>query len=136
MDRSFRKFLLNHSLLHFLFGIIFFAIKILFKAFPIPGTIWLIFGFFYLFVLAIHWILVKSSEKRPQVFIRTFLVLIIVKLFVYVGFVSILILWNKTDAKGVIIVFSVLYFINLIHEIAAILNHLKFVKKAENKPAK
>jgi len=129
MKASFRKFLINHTLLTAFLAIIFFSLKFIFPAFPIPGSIVAIFVFFYLFVLLVHWILVKSSERRPQVFIRTFLVMTVAKLFIYLGFVSILILWNKSDAKGVIIAFAVLYFVNLAHEISAILNHLSSQEK-------
>jgi hypothetical protein len=132
MRRSFRSFLINHALLHLFLAVLFVALKIIFPGFPIPESILTIFVFFFLFVLAVHGLLLRVSEKNAQVFIRVFMVMTFVKLFVYLGFISILILSYKSDAKGIVIVFSALYFANLAHEISAILKHLE-QKKSEEK---
>jgi hypothetical protein len=104
----------------------------MFPGFPIPDSIFIIFVFFFVFVLMVHGLLLRVAEKKAQVFIRVFMVMTFVKLFVYLGFISILILLYKSDAKGIVIVFGALYFVNLAHEITAILRHLD-QKKSEQR---
>ena len=132
MRKSFLSFLINHTIITLLLAVLFLAIKIMFPGFPIPDSIFIIFVFFFLFVLMVHGLLLRVAEKKAQVFIRVFMVMTFVKLFVYLGFISILILLHKNDAKGIVIVFGALYFVNLAHEITAILRHLD-QKKSEQR---
>jgi len=132
MRKSFLSFLINHTILTLLLAVLFIAIKIMFPGFPIPDSIFIIFVFFFVFVLMVHGLLLRVAEKKAQVFIRVFMVMTFVKLFVYLGFISILILLHKNDAKGIVIVFGALYFVNLAHEITAILRHLD-QKKSEQR---
>lgn len=132
MRKSFLSFLINHTILTLLLTVLFIAIKIMFPGFPIPDSIFIIFVFFFVFVLMVHGLLLRVAEKKAQVFIRVFMVMTFVKLFVYLGFISILILLYKSDAKGIVIVFGALYFVNLAHEITAILRHLD-QKKSEQR---
>ncbi|HEX9649443.1 MAG TPA: hypothetical protein VGA21_02685 [Cyclobacteriaceae bacterium] len=132
MRKSFLSFLINHTILTLLLAVLFIAIKIMFPGFPIPDSIFIIFVFFFVFVLMVHGLLLRVAEKKAQVFIRVFMVMTFVKLFVYLGFISILILLYKSDAKGIVIVFGALYFVNLAHEITAILRHLD-QKKSEQR---
>ena len=130
MRKSIRAFLINHSIITALLAILFIAIKVLVPGFPLPDSTWLIFGFFYLFVLTVHGYLLKMAEKRAQVFIRTFMVMTFAKLFIYLAFISVLLLLNRSDAKGIIIVFATLYVVNLVHELAALLKHLNQGRKS------
>ena len=124
MKKSLKSFWINHSIVTLLVAVFFVALKVMYPPFPLPESAWIIFLFFYLFVLGVHGYLLKVADKRAQVFIRTFMGMTFIKLFIYLAFISILLLLNRTEAKGILIVFAALYIINLIHELAALLKHL------------
>lgn len=123
--KSFKKFIIHVTLLTVLLGVLAISLQYLFPGISLPDLTVYIFLFFYLVTNLVHFGLLKASEKRAVLFVRYFMVLTVLKLFLYLIFVMLLIFFNRDEAVHIAVSFFVLYLFYTSYEIIAILNHLK-----------
>jgi hypothetical protein len=86
---------------------------------------WIIFGFFALLFFLLHLFLLNAEDKAPGVFVRRFMAVSTIRLFVLV---IIMVLYSMTHAIFATLFiwhFLIFYFVFAIFEIAALYNHFK-----------
>ena len=104
------------------------AVIILAMSFTLPKTWlspalpWLIFFFIGTSLLSFYYLL-QTLDKRFIRFVNTFLLTIIVKLFLYIGVMILYVLKNRPDAIPFILGFFVLYLGYTIFEAACIMRN-------------
>ena len=82
--------------------------------------------FFYAVTLIVHYVLLKSSEKKDRSFVHNFIVTTFLKLSAYLVILVICILLNRENTTGFIILFLALYLFYTVFETIAL---VKFFKK-------
>jgi hypothetical protein len=78
---------------------------------------WIIFTYFALITLAFHYGIHKSSQGRPQVFVRYFMAATSIKLFMHLGVIVFYAFSNKAMAYNFILTFMVFYFVFTVFEV-------------------
>ncbi len=126
--KAFSAFILKLALLTILLGVINFSIKLLFPEVAIPSQTPTVYIFFFALTAVVHYSLLKANNKRDVVFIRVFMLSIVFKLLVYVAFIAILIALFRDQAKGLAVLFLVLYVFYTAFEMASIMGHLRSQK--------
>ena len=81
--------------------------------------------FFGIVSVVIHSILLKSSEKKANFFINNFMISTISKLFIYLGFVALYLIFDKENQSLFVIFFMINYFIFSAFEVKVLLNDLR-----------
>lgn len=81
---------------------------------------------FHVVILIVHYVLLKSSEKKAQSFVRNFIATTFLKLLTYLLILVIFIVLNRENVKAFIITFLILYLSYTVFETIAI---IKFFKK-------
>ncbi len=89
------------------------------KAFPIQ------FGIVALMTVFSHLKLMNASERNPRKFSTTFLSIMSLRLFVYLVFILVCLLIDRTNAINFVVTFLVLYLAFTIFEVIEISNFLK-----------
>lgn len=125
MKTPFITFFSKLSLLTFLIILLALSVGFIFPAAQLPVESAIVFAFFFIITLSIHFILLKADEKPDPQFIRYFMITTMLKLFLYLGFIIILIFLVKEHAKPLAILFMILYLIYSVFEIGSFLSHLK-----------
>ena len=82
---------------------------------------------FHAVILIVYYVLLKSSEKRAQNFVRNFIATTFLKLLTYLLILVVCILLNRENVKAFIITFLILYLFYTVFETIAI---IKFFKKS------
>ena len=113
------------SLLTFLIILLALSVGFIFPVVQLPVESAIVFAFFFIITLSVHFILLKADEKSDPQFIRYFMMTIMLKLFLYLGFIIILIFLVKEHAKPLAILFMILYLVYSVFEIGSLLSHLK-----------
>ena len=78
---------------------------------------WMIFGYFSVLTVAFHYGTVKTTQSRPQVFIRYFMAATSIKLLLHLGVIVIYSVLNRPLAITFIITFMIMYFLFTIFEV-------------------
>lgn len=78
---------------------------------------WVAFGMFAAVTGLIHTFLLRAAQKDPKAFIRGFLAATTLKLFIYLGFLVIFILFQREKAAVFISEFAAFYFIFTVFEV-------------------
>ena len=81
--------------------------------------------FFAIITALFHYFLIKSSQHEIKKFINTFMIFTGIKLMLYILFILIFILLNKSSAVVFVMGFIILYVIYSIFEIISIVKYLK-----------
>ena len=84
-----------------------------------------LFIFFFSVTLAVHYILLKASEKRFSKFTTYFMLATFLKLMLYIAVLLIYVLLNRSDAIPFIITFFILYIFYTVFEVISILSYSK-----------
>ena len=83
----------------------------------LPATVdviqirWMILAYFAFVTLAFHYGIHKSSQGRPQVFVRYFMAATSIKLFMHLGVIVFYAFSHKALAYNFILTFMVFYFV-------------------------
>jgi hypothetical protein len=97
--------------------------------FLIPGfylqTFPLLIAFFIVTTIVVHYILIKISKEKISKFSTFYLGSIAAKLFIYIIFIAIYVILNKSTAIPFLITFLILYFLYTFFETYSLLNDLK-----------
>ncbi len=97
---------------------------ILLKEFYLPIYPFVII-FFAIVSISVHYILLKSSQRKANFFVNNFMMSTIIKLFVYLGFVAIYLVFDKQNKIPFIIFFMINYLVFSVFEISTLLSDLK-----------
>jgi len=89
------------------------------------GLMWALWGFFVVSTAAIHYVLVKISEKNPKLFVGYFMGITAVKLFGYLIIITIYALLKREAALGFTMQFLVLYLLYSGFEVVMLMKHFK-----------
>ncbi|MCF8297603.1 MAG: hypothetical protein K9J13_08695 [Saprospiraceae bacterium] len=120
MSDSYKKFLLKLTLFTIAISAVmsgvFYLLPIEYKT---PTWPYLIL-FFFSVTLIVHYILVKSTEKKFSKFTASFMLSTTVKLMLYLGVIVIYSLFYKDDAINFIITFFALYVLFTTFEVVSI----------------
>jgi hypothetical protein len=90
-----------------------------------PHSLFVVVYFFITAALA-HNILVKASAQSPQIFVRTYMTLTGLRLFLNLIVIAIYLVVNKAGGKSFVLAFLLIYFSFLIFEV---INTQKDLKK-------
>ncbi|MCL4482809.1 MAG: hypothetical protein M1445_09410 [Bacteroidetes bacterium] len=96
------------------------------KVFPLQ------FGIVALITLLSHLKLMNASERNPRKFSTTYLSIMSVRLLIYLVFILVCLLIDRTNAVNFVVTFLVLYLAFTIFEVIEILNFLKKNPKSSN----
>ncbi len=96
------------------------------KVFPLQ------FGIVALITLLSHLKLMNASERNPRKFSTTYLSIMSVRLLIYLVFILVCLLIDRTNAVNFVVTFLVLYLAFTIFEVIEILNFLKKKPKSSN----
>ncbi|MBK7853289.1 MAG: hypothetical protein IPJ66_19740 [Bacteroidetes bacterium] len=77
----------------------------------VNGTSWAIYFYFVAVTVLFHFGLLRSSEGRPQVFVRYYIGTTTFKLMLHLGILVLYTLFNKQDAMRFIFTFMIFYFL-------------------------
>ena len=86
---------------------------------------WIMLAFFVLATAIFHFIIVKSSEGKPQGFVRTYMGITALKLLIYLAIILAFCLSHKPVAFQFAFGFLAHYFVFAIFEVALLLGQLK-----------
>jgi len=89
------------------------------------NALWLILGVFILITTLVHYILVRSVDKNPGSFVRTFMASTSIKLFVYLIIITLYSMFNKSEAVLFIFGFLLMYLLFTGFEVITIMFFLK-----------
>ena len=77
----------------------------------VNGTSWAIYFYFVVVTVLFHFGLLRSSEGRPQIFVRYYIGTTTFKLMLHLGILVLYSLFNKPDAMRFIFTFMIFYFL-------------------------
>jgi len=80
--------------------------------------VWMIFIYFCVLTVAFHYGLIKSTQSRPQVFVRYYMATTTIKLFLNLIILVVYSVLNKSAAIPFIISFMIFYFLFTVFEVA------------------
>ena len=83
----------------------------------VNGTSWAIYFYFVVVTVLFHFGLLRSSEGRPQVFVRYYIGTTTFKLMLHLGILVLYSLFNKPDAMRFIFTFMIFYFLFTVFEV-------------------
>jgi hypothetical protein len=116
-----RKDFLNFLKAIFIFSLIAAAItciaSVTFAGTKINYISWLILFYFVIVTIIFHFGLLKSSEGKPQAFIRYYMGATTFKLFIHVVVILMYCLFNRNDAVRFIITFLIFYILYTVFEV-------------------
>lgn len=90
---------------------------------------WISFGIFAAVTGLVHIFLLQAAAKDPKAFVRGFMMANTIKIFVYLGFLVIFVLFVKSNATVFIAQFALFYLVFTAFEISLLYNHLRPGKK-------
>jgi hypothetical protein len=125
MSASFRSFLVKISIFSvFTFGLLYIWQTYFTARFQssLMVVLWL---FFVLSTIFIHYILIKVAETKPKLFVGYFMGITGIKLFGYLIIITIYGLLKREAALGFTLWFLVLYLLYSGFEVVMLLKHLK-----------
>ncbi len=89
-----------------------------------PGIAWL-FPFFLLFTLLFHYLLLKASSRRPQLFVTYFMGGTTLKMFLVLGIILLYGFFFREHLPVFALTFFGLYLVFTAYEVVAILRYLR-----------
>ncbi|MFI5164248.1 MAG: hypothetical protein ACHQHP_03260 [Bacteroidia bacterium] len=87
--------------------------------------IWVAFVFFITATFLVHIRMIEAGKKRPGVLVRNFMVVTVIKFFVYLLILVAYCLLHPENAVRFTSAFLLLYFLFSAFEVAALLKHFK-----------
>jgi hypothetical protein len=93
-----------------------------------PALPWL-FVFFIVVTMAGYYFILRSSNTKFIRFINSYLLVTVVKLFIFIGVIFLYLLNNRQDAAAFAVSFFILYLCYMIFEVANLVSILKSTKQ-------
>jgi hypothetical protein len=79
---------------------------------------WIAFGIFAAVTALVHLFLLRAAQKDPKAFVRGFMGATTLKIFVYLGFLVVFVLFSRENAAVFISEFAVFYFVFTAFEVS------------------
>ena len=79
---------------------------------------WIAFSIFAVVTGLVHFFLLRASQKDPKAFVKGFMAATSIKIFVYLGFLVIFILFSRQNAVVFIAEFAIFYFVFTVFEVS------------------
>mgnify|MGYP003342702142 CR=1 FL=1 len=86
----------------------------------VDATSWMTFLYFIVVTFLFHLGLMRSSEGRPQTFVRFYMASTVMKLMLHLGVILIYAFLHRSDAFHFIATFTMLYFVFTAFEVSVI----------------
>ena len=86
----------------------------------VPIVTWGIFFYFCILTLLFHFGIVKTTQSRPQVFIRYFMAATSIKLLLHLGVIVVYSITHREHATRFIIEFMIMYLLFTVFEVTAV----------------
>lgn len=86
---------------------------------------WFAFGFFAIVTGLVHLFLLRAAQKDPKAFIKGFMASSAIKIFIYLGFLVIFVLFMRENAVVFIAEFAIFYFVFTIFEVSLLYSSLR-----------
>lgn len=86
---------------------------------------WISFGLFAFVTGLVHVFLIRAAQKDPKAFVRGFMMSNTIKIFVYLAFLVIFVLFSREKATVFIAQFAAFYFIFTVFEVSLLYQHLR-----------
>ena len=119
-----KKYIIRLLIFSLLIAIIAFALyATVLSRFYLPVMPWVLL-FFVLISLATHYILIKSGESRITKFSTSFMGVTSIKLFLYLIFIVVYLINDKSNALVFVISFFILYLLFTVFETSTLLKDL------------
>jgi hypothetical protein len=81
---------------------------------------WMIYIYFIVITILFHFGIVKTTQSRPQVFIRYYMGATTIKLLLHLGIIVFYSMMHKESASRFIITFMIMYLLFTVFEVAAV----------------
>jgi hypothetical protein len=81
---------------------------------------WMIYLYFIVITILFHFGIVKTTQSRPQVFIRYYMGATTIKLLLHLGIIVFYSMMHKESASRFIITFMIMYLLFTVFEVAAV----------------
>lgn len=86
---------------------------------------WVAFGIFAGVTGLIHLFLLRAAQKDPKAFVKGFMAATTIKIFVYLGFLVVFILFMRKNATVFIAEFAIFYFVFTVFEVSLLYGSVK-----------
>lgn len=86
---------------------------------------WVSFGVFAGVTGLVHMFLLRAAQKDPKAFVRGFMAANTIKIFIYLAFLIVFVLFMKTGAVVFIAEFAVFYLVFTVFEVSLLYKHLR-----------
>lgn len=93
---------------------------------------WLSFGVFATVTGLVHLFLLRAAQKDPKAFVKGFMAANTIKIFVYLGFLVLFVLFMKSNAVVFIAQFAIFYFVFTVFEVSLLYRYLRPEKGTGN----
>ncbi len=86
---------------------------------------WIAFAVFATVTGLVHLFLLRAAQKDPKAFVKGFMAASAIKIFVYLGFLVLFVLFMRVNAVVFIAEFAVFYFVFTIFEVSLLYSSLR-----------
>ena len=86
---------------------------------------WISFGLFAVVTGVVHVAILRAAQKDPKSFVRGFMAANTIKIFVYLGFLVVFVLFSRLNAAVFIGEFAAFYFIFTAFEVSLLYRYLR-----------
>lgn len=114
----FFSYLKRLTLFTFLLGLIVISVFNIFPGIASPSKIIAVFIILYVITAAVHYLMILANQRSPQKRIILTIISITLKLFIYAVFAFLLILADKPNATGNVVLFFTLYIFYTVFELS------------------
>jgi hypothetical protein len=123
MNSAYIKYLKHLLLFSTIVGLFAFTLKFFLPKHYLTPALPFLFVFFFASSLLSFFYLLQSTHKRFIKFVNTFLAIILIKLFLYVGVMIAYVFMNRSDAVPFMLSFFILYLCYTIFESVSIIKY-------------
>jgi len=117
MQKDFLSFLKAIFIFSLILSVFIYLASLFFSSVKIDSITWIILSYFFILTLIFHYGLLRSSQGKPQGFIRYYMAATTFKLFVHIIVLSLYCLFNRQEAVRFIITFLIFYVLFTVFEV-------------------
>jgi hypothetical protein len=128
-SQRYLTFLLRIVVFSVILGLMTTGLRFLVPAHYITPTLPWLFVFFIVVTITGYYFILRSSNTKFIRFINSYLLVTVVKLFLFIGAIFIYLLNNRQDAAAFAISFFILYFCYMIFEVVNLVSFFKSSKR-------
>lgn len=86
---------------------------------------WVSFGVFAFVTGLVHIVILRAALKDPKSFVRGFMGANTIKIFIYLGFLVVFVLFSRANAVVFIAEFAIFYFVFTVFEVSLLYRYLR-----------